>query len=196
MKHTHDLLEILTHDQDELMDMFGELVAARDGRRRRQILDEVTVQLAWYTAVEEVQLYPAVRRHLPDGDRIADKGMSDNREAERLLAELQEASEADQAVEPLAQRLIDELNDHMSEESDALFPQLAARVAPDDLLRLGAQVQAALEDAVRRADIPLPAHSPVGVRRPTGRRPRTPRHPDANKQSSMWPDLWAAHRHW
>lgn len=25
-------------------------------------------------------------------------------------------------------------------------------------------------------------------------RPRTPRDPDANQQSSMWPDPWAAHR--
>jgi hypothetical protein len=26
------------------------------------------------------------------------------------------------------------------------------------------------------------------------KRPRTPRHPDANAHTGMWPDLWAAHR--
>jgi hypothetical protein len=29
---------------------------------------------------------------------------------------------------------------------------------------------------------------------PRGRRPVTPRDPDANDHHSMWPDLWAGHR--
>jgi Hemerythrin HHE cation binding domain len=196
MDNAHDLLEILTHDQHELMDMFGELTAARDARERRRILDDVTVVFAWYSAVEETHLYPAVRRALPDGDRIADKGMSDNAEAERLLTELHEASEGDQAVEPLARRLIGEMNEHMCEETDALFPRLAARVGRDDLRRLGAQVEAALDDASRLPDVPVPAPVPVGTRKRDTRRSRTPRNPHANEQSSMWPDPWAAHRHW
>jgi hemerythrin superfamily protein len=195
MKHTHDLIEILAHDHHELKDMFGELTAATDLGERRRILENVEVELAWYTAIEETHLYPAVRRHLPDGDRIADKGMADNAEAERLLDELLEAAEADRAVEPLTRRLIGELAEHMREEEDIVFPRLAAHADPEDLRRLGAQVESALDDASRRSDIPVPAFALPGERR-RGTRPYTPRDPDANKQSSMWPDLWAAHRYW
>lgn len=195
MKHTHDLIEILARDHHELKDMFGELTAATDLAELRRILENVEVELAWYTAIEETHLYPAVRRHLPDGDRIADKGMSDNAEVERLLDELQEAAEADLAVEPLTRRLIDELDEHMREEADVVFPRLAAHADPEDLRRLGAQVESALDDASRRSDIPVPAHALPGERH-RGTRPYTPRDPDANEQSSMWPDLWAAHRYW
>src|SRR4051794_28295237 len=135
-----NLIEILTHDHHELKEMFGELTATTDRNERRRILDDVTVELAWYTAIEETHLYPAVRRFLPDGDRIAAKGLSDNAEVERLLERLQDAAEAGRGVEPLARRLIGELNDHMREEEDAVFPRLAERAGPDDLQRLGAQV--------------------------------------------------------
>jgi hypothetical protein len=196
MRNAHDLLEILTQDQHELMDMFGALTAASDATERRRILDEVTVLFAWYSAVEETHLYPAVRRALPDGDRIADQGMSDHAEAERLLTELHEASESDEAVEPLARRLIGEMNEHMCEETDAVFPRLVARVGRDDLRRLGAQVEAALDDASRLPGVPVPASASPGPRHRDARRPRTPRDPDANEQGSLWPDLWAAHRYW
>jgi hemerythrin HHE cation binding domain-containing protein len=189
----HDLLEILTHDQHELMDMFGALTAARDAGERRRILDEVTVLFAWYSAVEETHLYPAVRRALPDGDRIADKGLSDHAEAVRLLTELYEASQAGRGVEPLARRLIGEMNEHMDEETGAVFPRLAARLGRDDLRRLGAQVEAAMDDAARLPDVPVPPPVPTD---PPHRRPRTPRDPAANERSALWPDPWAEHRCW
>jgi len=30
---------------------------------------------------------------------------------------------------------------------------------------------------------------------PDSKRPKTPRNPNPNEQSSMWPDLWAEHRY-
>jgi hypothetical protein len=197
-KSRQNLLEILIHDHHELEDMLGALTAARDPGERRRILDDVTIELAWYTAIEETHLYPAVRRHLSDGDRIAAKGMADNAEVERLLEELQGAMEVDRAFTALARRLIGEMNEHMREEEDALFPRLAAHADPEELRRLGTQVESALEDASTRRQVPSPVRMwPDGRRHdPPGRRPYTPRDPNPHDQSSMWPDLWGAHRTW
>jgi iron-sulfur cluster repair protein YtfE (RIC family) len=189
-----DLIAMLACDHHELQDMFDALARASDLSERRRIVQDIEVELAWYTSIEERFLYPAVRRHLADGDRIAAKGMSDNAEAGRILDDLRAATEADRWGEPLVRRLIDELDEHMRQEADVVFPGLTARADPEDLRRLGSQIQRLFDDA-SRCDVPIPPHALSSGWRPRVR-PYTPRHPDANKQSSMWPDLWAAHRYW
>jgi Hemerythrin HHE cation binding domain len=190
----HDLIEILAHDHRELEGKFRELRAARDPDERRRILDDVTIELLWHAVVEETHLYPAVRRHLPDGDRIADRYTSENAQVERL---------------------IEEVYDHIRAEQHALVPRLAEHVRPDDLRRLGERVESAINSAPTRSELadPDPHRRPYGPsaaelahrvrdrladesgRRPArSERPRTLADPDANDQSSMWPDLWADHR--
>jgi hemerythrin superfamily protein len=132
-KDKHDLIDILAQEEHELEDLLGELTTARDPGERHRILDDVTIGLVWHAVVEETHLFPAVRRHLPDGDRIADRYASDNAHVERLLEELRRSAAADQAFATLARRLVDEVEQHLREERRALLPRLAAhtRAAED-----------------------------------------------------------------
>src|SRR3569833_3524876 len=201
-KKTNVLIDLLAHELD---DLFGELTAARALGERRRILDDVTIELVWHAMVEETHLYPAVRRHLPDGDRIADKYASDNAEVERLLEELRRAATADQVFAVLTRRLMDEAHEHIREEQHRLLPRLAEHTSPEDLRRLRERVETAIGNAPCRAELAgRPRHGgdladrvrssvPPGRAVPP-RRPRTPRNPDPNDQSSMWPDPWAGHR--
>jgi hemerythrin superfamily protein len=211
----HDLIEMFAHDHHELEDKFSELTAARDLRERQRILDDVTIELVWHAVIEETHLYPAVRRHVPDGDRIADKCASDNAEVERLLEELRRSATADQVFAALTRRLMLEVDEHMREEQDALLPRLAEHASPEDLRRIGERVESAINSAPTRSELADPErrpYDPSGAelvhrvrdqvpceagdhhRRACPQRPRTPADPDPNDRSSMWPDLWAGHR--
>jgi hypothetical protein len=203
------LIDLLAHDRHELHDLFGELTTARDLRERRRILDDVTIELVWHAVVEETHLYPAVRRHLPDGDRIAAKYTSDNAQVERLLEELRRSATADRVFAVLTRRLMDEVYEHIREERQRLLPRLAEHASPEDLRRLGERVESAINAAPSRSELAAPAPPRDGgdlvhrvrERVPHGRsarprRPRTPGDPDPNDQSSLWPDLWAGHRCW
>jgi hemerythrin superfamily protein len=210
----HDLIDILTHDHHDLEDLLGELTAARELGERRRILDDVTIELVWHAVIEETHLYPAVRRHLPDGDRIADKWTSDNAAVERLLEELQRSATADRLFDALTRRLIDEVYEHIREEQHALLPRLAEHASPEDLRRLGEQVESVINSAPTRSELAGPGRPREDAdlvhrvreqvprervpREPNRgawpRRPRTPKDPDPCDQSSMWPDLWAGHR--
>jgi hemerythrin superfamily protein len=215
--NAHDLIEILVHDPHELDDKFSELTAARDLGERRRILDDVTIELVWHAVIEETHLYPAVRRHLPDGDRIADKFASDNAHVERLLEELQRSATADEVFAALTRRLMVEVYEHMREEQDALLPRLAEHTSPEDLRRLGERVESAINSAPTRSELADPERRPYDGfgaelvhrvrdqvpceagdrhRRACPQRPRTPANPNPNDQSSMWPDPWAGHRYW
>jgi hypothetical protein len=206
-KNAHDLIDILTHDQRGLEDLLGELTVARDLGERRRILDDVTIELVWHAVVEETHLYPAVRRHLPDGDRVADKYASENAQVERLLEELRRSAGADRIFASLTRRLMDEVHEHLRQEQQALLPRLAEHASPEDLRRLGERVESAINSVPSRSELSARPrdggdlahrvrerfpHEPAREAWP--RRQRTPTDPDACDQHSMWPDLWAGHR--
>jgi hypothetical protein len=102
----------------------------------------------------------------------------------------------------------------MREEQNALFPRLVQYASPEDLRRLGEQVESAINSAPTRSELTTELTTSARPRQDPGlvhrireqvpresghrtwpRRPRTPSDPDAD-QSSMWPDLWAGHRCW
>jgi hemerythrin superfamily protein len=137
-----DVIEILTHDHREVEGMFGKLTAVTDPGERRQIADQITIELVRHSVAEEEYLYPAVREHVPDGDAIADKELSDHAEVEHLLKGLEKADPDSDDFAALTGQLIRTVNAHVKDEEHALFPALAGHASPADLRRLGEQVRA------------------------------------------------------
>jgi len=160
-ENRRDVIEVLTHDHREVEEMFEELTAATDPEERRRILDDVTIELIRHAVAEELYLYPAVRRHVPDGDTIADKEISDHAEVERVLKELEKADTTNADFTTLVRQLIGEVSEHVRDEENNLFPQLVKHAGPEDLLRLGEQVQSAKEKAPTRPHPSAPDRPPL-----------------------------------
>ena len=156
-----DVIEILTHDHREVEDMFGKLTAVTDPRERRQIADQVTIELVRHSVAEEQYLYPAVREHVPGGDAIADQELSGHAEVEHLLKGLEQADPDSVDFAALTGQLIRTVNAHVQDEEHALFPALAGHASPADLRRLGAQVQAAKVRAPTRPHPSAPDRPPL-----------------------------------
>jgi hemerythrin superfamily protein len=75
-----DIISILTRDHREVDELFEQLEAARpdDGETRRRLTDQVIIELVRHSVAEEMYLYPATRKHVPNGDEIADKELADH----------------------------------------------------------------------------------------------------------------------
>lgn len=156
-----DVIEILTHDHREVEDMFGKLTAAADPGERRQIADDITIELVRHSVAEEQYLYPAVREHVPDGDTIADRELADHAEVENLLKELEKTDPDSAGFAALTGQLMRTVSAHVKDEEHALFPALAGHASPADLRRLGEQVQAAKEKAPTRPHPSAPDRPPL-----------------------------------
>lgn len=67
-----DVIEILTHDHREVEAMFAELESLRGatgeaGRdRRKDLVDQVTIELVRHSVAEEAEVYPAVKDKVSD----------------------------------------------------------------------------------------------------------------------------------
>lgn len=160
-KEQPDVIEILTHDHREVEKMFDELTGTTEPKERRRIVDDITIELVRHSIAEELYLYPAVRRHVPDGDTIADKEISDHSDVEQVLKSLEETDATDADFTTLTERLINDVSEHVRDEEDNLFPRLAEHCIKDDLVKLGEKVETAKKIAPTRPHPSAPDRPPL-----------------------------------
>ena len=156
-----DVIEVLTHDHREVESMFDKLTAVTDPGERRQIADQITIELVRHSVAEEQHLYPAVREHVPGGDAIADRELADHAEVEKLLKGLEKTEPESEDFSALTGQLIRTVSAHVQDEEHAVFPALAGHASPADLRRLGEQVQAAKDTAPTRPHPAAPDRPPL-----------------------------------
>ena len=138
-----DVIEVLTRDHREEEGMFDKLVR--------------------HSVAEEQYLYLAVREHVPGGDAIADKELSDHAEVEYLLKGLEQADPDSGDFASLTGHLIRAVNAHVQDEEHALFPALAGHASAADLRGLGEQIQAAKTIAPTRPHPSAPDRPPLNL---------------------------------
>ncbi|MBB4701812.1 hemerythrin superfamily protein [Sphaerisporangium siamense] len=144
MEHSGDVITVLTTDHRQMEEIFAELEALRGaGRddRRKELADKVIIELVGHTVAEEAYLYPAARRHLPDGDALADRAVAEHAQVERLMKDLERAEPGDPVFDHLLDRLIAEVRHHVREEESRIFPDLVRYVEPEDLVSLGGKIR-------------------------------------------------------
>ncbi|MEC4573843.1 hemerythrin domain-containing protein [Streptomyces virginiae] len=149
MGHGGNVIDELMADHREVEEMFSRLQAMTGaGQGLRDLIDEITIELVRHSVAEEQYLYPAVREHVPGGDRMADKELEDHGRVEKILKRLEKMSTDDAQMSPLLQELMDEVAAHVQDEESNLFPMLQRACTPQQLDGLG--------DKIRRAKTMAP----------------------------------------
>ena len=64
-----DVVDVLTTDHDEATALLAEISATPDAETRRDLADTLIAELVRHSVAEEMYVYPAMRKHLPDGKR-------------------------------------------------------------------------------------------------------------------------------
>ncbi|MEU6476413.1 hemerythrin domain-containing protein [Streptomyces sp. NPDC047017] len=162
MGHGGDVIHELTTDHREVEEIFAQIEALPAGdKRRKHLADQATIELVRHSVAEEMHLYPAVRRYLPDGDEIADREIQDHAEAERTMKELEGCQADDPRFDQFMSRLMREIREHLTDEEQNLFPRLRAAASPEDLEGLGEKVRGAKRTAPTRPHPSAPDTPPA-----------------------------------
>jgi iron-sulfur cluster repair protein YtfE (RIC family) len=100
----------------------------------RKICNELTV----HATIEEEIFYPALR-HATDAGALVDEAQAEHQEAKELIAQIEAATSADDALDTLVDHLAGAIEHHVKEERDCLFPK--ARASGLDLMAIAAQLK-------------------------------------------------------
>ncbi|MFD0366384.1 hemerythrin domain-containing protein [Streptomyces sp. NPDC059071] len=162
MGHGGDVIAELTADHEEVEQLFAKIQGLPSGDpRRKNLADQVTMELVRHSVAEESYLYPAVRKHMPNGDALADKELQDHAEAERTMKELESCSADDPQFDELMMRLMNEIRSHVADEENNLFPRLREACPADMLNELGDKVRKAKKMAPTRPHPSAPDTPPA-----------------------------------
>jgi hemerythrin-like domain-containing protein len=172
-----DVIDVLNQEHHEIEELFvrlEELAGTRDapdsaGERAeaRLIADQAIAELARHWHAEERHLYPAVRRHVPAIQSLADREVAEHAKAERNMKLLERLDPDDEEFWIRTEVLIGLIRAHVQVEEAEVFPGLRDAVPRELLVELGGRVE--------RAQRGGPTHPhPAAPDRPPGNRLVTP----------------------
>jgi hypothetical protein len=148
-----DVIEVLEHDHREVEEMFAELESLRGAStdearaRRKELADDVTIELVRHSVAEEVLVYPVVDDKVSKEE--ADHAREEHAEAEETLQKLEKLDADDPRFDDELATLMKEIRHHIEDEEDEMFAHMREVIDADELRKLGARVEAFKKVAVR-----------------------------------------------
>ncbi len=141
-----DVIEVLEHDHREVEQMFAELESLRGAAteeakaRRKDVADQVTIELVRHSVAEEVLVYPQVDRKVSSEE--AERARKEHAEAEETLHRMEKLDADDPAFDGELATLMSEIRAHIAEEEGQMFAHMREVIDEHELRRLGARVEA------------------------------------------------------
>ena len=167
-----DVIEVLEHDHREVEQMFQELESLRGAAtdearaRRKDLAEQVTIELVRHSVAEEVLVYPKVEREV-DAEP-AEHARKEHAEAEETLARLEKLDADDPSFDDELATLMAEIRHHIEEEEGEMFAHMRQVIDADELRTLGGARRSVQEG---RTHAPPPERAQPGApadRRRTG----------------------------
>jgi hypothetical protein len=141
-----DVIEVLEHDHREVEEMFAELESLRGAAseeakaRRKEVTDQVTIELVRHSVAEEVLVYPKVEKQISAEE--AEHAREEHAEAEETLQRLEKLDADDPAFDDDLATLMGEIRHHIEDEEGEMFAHMRQVIDADELRKLGARVEA------------------------------------------------------
>jgi hemerythrin-like domain-containing protein len=132
------------------LDLLQQIKITTDAEERRDLADTVISELVRHSVAEEMYVYPAMKKYLPDGDEAVDHDVEEHKELEQTMKKLESVDAQSGEFAQLLGELEDILRDHVSDEENEQFPQLRTQVPREELIEIGGKVENAKKLAPTR----------------------------------------------
>ncbi|GER23029.1 hemerythrin [Zafaria cholistanensis] len=145
-----DVVDILTADHQDMIELLARIKAAPDPAERRDLADTLIAEVMRHAVAEEMFVYPAVKKHVPDGAEKVEHDKKEHGEIVQLMKGLEDADGSDPVFMELVHKLEETLRHHANDEETEQFPQLRTHIPAGELVSLGEKVEHAKKLAPTR----------------------------------------------
>jgi hemerythrin superfamily protein len=141
-----DVIEVLEQDHREVEQMFAELESLRGAStpeaqsRRKDVTEQVTIELVRHSVAEEVLVYPQVEDKVSAEE--AEHARKEHADAEETLNRLEKLDADDPTFDDELASLMAEIRHHIADEEGQMFAHMRQAIDADELRELGGRVEA------------------------------------------------------
>jgi hemerythrin-like domain-containing protein len=132
---------------------------------RKKMTEQLIMEESKHEALEEVDFWPIVRDHLPNGDALADRATGQEQEAKEVLAQLEKLDASESEFEKLLAKFIADARKHIEFEEMHVWPGVRTALNGERAAELGTQLAAGKKTAPPGRTRARP-HPPACSRRP------------------------------
>jgi hemerythrin superfamily protein len=145
-----DVVDVLISDHRDVTALIGEIWTIKDPMIRRDLADTAISELVRHAVAEEMYVYPAMRKYLPDGDQAVQHDIGEHKELEQVMKRLEGVDVNSAEFDAALRQLESVLADHVQDEETEQFPQLRRLVPQEELTELAGKVETAKKLAPTR----------------------------------------------
>ena len=132
-------IKLLKHQHREVEALFKQMHKAKGSAAQRKVFEKIADALAIHATIEERHFYPAVREK--STDEILLESLEEHLAVKRVIADLLQLDAADDTFQAKAKVLEDEVEHHVEEEEETLFPRVERMFDDEALVSLGKTMQ-------------------------------------------------------
>ncbi|HEX8701128.1 MAG TPA: hemerythrin domain-containing protein [Myxococcaceae bacterium] len=138
-----DAIALLKQQHREVDSLFERILTASDDEKIL-LLGKISEQLTIHAQLEERHVYPFARQvGIQD---MVDHAIEEHAEVKQLIAEILSLKRHDPRVLENVQLLQQSVQSHVAEEESTFFPRLATLTSPEELMRLGMEMQSTMQE--------------------------------------------------
>jgi hemerythrin superfamily protein len=136
-------IDMLESQHREVEDLFEEFEKARGPKRKQEIFQQIADKLAVHATIEEKHFYPAAKSK--DTEELVTESVEEHLSVKRLIADLLALDSVDDTFEAKVKVLQEQVEHHVEEEEDELFPKVE-KLLDDETLEALEQEMTATAD--------------------------------------------------
>ena len=149
-QYNRDVVDILTNDHKEMLELIGRIEHTANAAQRRDLADTVIAEVMRHAVAEEMYVYPAIEKHVPNGAQEVEHDKQEHDEIVQVMKQIEDADPSDPPFMRFVRQLEAQIRHHGEEEESEQFPQLRTHVPAAQLVEMGRKVQDAKQLAPTR----------------------------------------------
>jgi hemerythrin superfamily protein len=128
-------VKMLKQQHREVEKLFEKFEAAKSAERRRKAFEAIADALAVHAAIEERHFYPGVKKRQTED--ILLESVEEHLEIKRVIADLLHTEPDDDGFDAKVKVLQEDVEHHVEEEEDELFPKVEKLIDEEELVAIG-----------------------------------------------------------